>query len=120
MIKNMTGMGHVVVSNGSSSGPYVSGSTGQTMVGMVRYHNNDLQVYDGNSWLTISGGYTTIDLSGTANAAISWAMAKMEEERKLDELCKKYPGLGKARDNYEVFKRLVKAEEDLSESVQSN
>ena len=30
---------------------------------------------------------------------------KMKEEEQLDALCEKYPGLAKARDNFEMFKK---------------
>jgi hypothetical protein len=39
-----------------------------------------------------------------------WARKKKQEEARLDELCKKYPGLQKAKDNFEMFQRLVESD----------
>jgi hypothetical protein len=41
----------------------------------------------------------------------------MQEEQQLEEKCKQYPGLAKARDNFEMFKKLV--DTDHSGEVQA-
>ena len=37
-----------------------------------------------------------------------WAKRKMDEESRLDDLCRRYLGLKAARDNFELMKNLVK------------
>jgi hypothetical protein len=49
-------------------------------------------------------------LSSEAEAAIKWASEKMREDQKLEELCKKYPALQHAKDNFELIKALVQDE----------
>lgn len=119
MIKGITPSRYITVSGGSPSNPYISpGAVGS---GMMRYNGNMncIEVNDGNMWKQLEATYATVELTGEAQSILDWAKKKMYEEQQLDELCKKYPGLGKARDNYETFKRLVRAEEDVSQSVQS-
>lgn len=111
MITNITTKGNLVAYHSTSS-PYIS--PGSQSAGMVRYNTNmqQMEVYDGVSWLTI-GGTCEVSLSGEAEMIIAWAREKMLEEKRIDELCEKYPGLRKARDNYETFKRLVASEESV-------
>ena len=91
-------------------------------VGNVRFNtsNQDMEVYDGNNWLTLYRGTAFIDLSYRTKEILQWAEKKMKEEEQLDALCEKYPGLAKARDNFEMFKKLVDTDTDHSGEVQAN
>ncbi len=120
MIKGISGSGHVVVSGGSSSGPYVGNHSGNAMVGMVRYYNNNFEVYDGSSWLGISTGHTYIDLSGSANAAIAWAMSKMAEEANLEKLANEHPAVKAAYENMKRAAEQLKATIILSKDEQES
>jgi hypothetical protein len=120
MIKGITPSRYITVSGGSPSNPYISpGAVGS---GMMRYNGNMncIEINDGNMWKQLESSYATVELNVEAQAILDWAKRKMYEEQQLDELCKKYPGLGKARDNFETFKRLVDSTENLSQSVQSS
>lgn len=119
MIKSINGSRYITVSNNSSSDPYISpGSVG---AGMIRWNPNMncMEVNDGNMWKQFSVSYPTIGLSPDAEAILDWAKQKKAEEHQLDELCKKYPGLDRARSNFETFKRLVLSEESSEQTVQS-
>lgn len=120
MIKGIMGSGSVVVAGGSTSYPYIPTNDSNPIQGMLRIRNQDTQVFDGSTWQTIYGSIATVDLTPEVQSIIDWARKKKQEEAELDELCKKYPGLGKARDNFETFRRLVNSEEDVSQSVQSS
>jgi hypothetical protein len=111
MIKNIGGSGYIIVNGGNPSGPYINSNSGQSMIGMVRYHNNNLEVYDGYTWMQISTGYASIDLSSAASSAISWAMTKMAEEAKLELLSKEHPAIMAAYNN------LKRAEEQLKTTI---
>ena len=100
MIKTLSGQGHVVVQNGNPSSSYYQ--NGLPMSGMVRYYNNNFEVYDGTTWMIIQTGYATVSLSGTAEAAINWAMKQMAEEAELENLAKTHPAVLAA---YETWKR---------------
>lgn len=120
MIKGIMGGASITVSGGSSTYPYVPMNSNNPIQGMIRINGQDTQVFDGSTWQTMSASVAMIELTGEVQSIIDWARKKKQEEEKLDELCKKYPGLSKARNNFETFKRLVDAEEDLSQSVQSS
>lgn len=109
MISNINGGTHVVVTNGNPSGPYISNYNNQTMVGMVRYNNGHLEVYDGNSWLMLSTSPVNIELSGSANSAIAWAMTKMAEEAELQRLSEEHPAVKIAYENMKRAAEQLKA-----------
>lgn len=113
MIKGLTGGHYIAVTNGYASDPHINpGAVGS---GMMRYNGNMncIEINDGNIWKQLGMSYASVDLTGEAVALLDWAKKKKTEEDKIDELCKKYPGLGKARDNYEVFLKLVQSEESV-------
>ncbi len=120
MIKGIMAGTGLTVSGGSTSYPYIPTNDSNPIQGMIRIRNQDTQVFDGSSWQTVYGSIANVELTPEVQSIIDWARRKKAEEQQLDELCKKYPGLGKARDNFETFKRLVRAEEDVSQSVQSS
>jgi hypothetical protein len=109
MIKNILGKNNVIV-NYQSNTPYIS--PGAQGAGMVRYNTNtnEMEVYDGVVWKSISTS-VEVGLSGETEMLLQWAREKMLEDQRVEELCKKHPGLAKARDNYEMFKRLVDTEQ---------
>jgi hypothetical protein len=109
MLNGLIGQGHVIVSNGHSSMPYIS--PGAPSSGMVRYMNNNFEIYDGSSWQILSAAYPIVDLTGTANSAINWAMKKMTEEAELEKLAKEHPAIKAAYDN------MLKAAEQLKTTI---
>jgi hypothetical protein len=113
MIRGITGGQYITVSGGHASNPYIS--PGAVGAGMVRYNSNMncMEVNDGNMWKSLDMSYANVELTGEAQSILDWAKKKKAEEDKIDELCEKYPGLRKARDNYEVFLKLVQSEEPV-------
>lgn len=113
MIKGLTGGRYIAVSGGHVNNPYIS--PGAVGAGMMRYNSNMncMEVNDGNSWRSLETSFANVELTGEAQAILDWARKKMAEENKINELCEKYPGLRKARDNYEVFLKLVQSEESV-------
>lgn len=110
MIKGINASGpHIQVYNGDTAGLYYN--TSGMSAGMVRYYNNGFQVYDGQTWLTISHNYASVGLTESANDAINWAMEKMQEDRELQELAKKHPSVKAA---YESVQR---AQEQLKTTI---
>jgi len=93
--------------NSNSSIPYVNMSN--PSAGMVRYNGSRFEVYDGYSWLTWNQT-STISTSAELDNIVNWAKEKMLEEAKIKEMCKKFPALQKAKDNYDMIKALVENE----------
>lgn len=109
MIKGIAGTGHIVVSGGNSSTPYINNYSGNSMVGMVRYHNNNFEIYDGTAWIIMAGNFANINLSEAANAAITWAMNKMAEEAQLEKLASEHPAVKAAYENMKRASEQLKA-----------
>jgi hypothetical protein len=110
MIKSIIGSKYIHVS-GNSSGPYISpGSSG---AGMLRWNSNmnQMEVNDGNTWIALNTSVSSIELSPEVVEILEWGKKKLAEEQRIEELCKKYPGLQKAKDNFEMFKKLVENEQ---------
>ena len=88
---------YITVSN--PIGPYIS--PGADSAGMLRYHSNQMQVYDGNAWLTMGGGTnggTGVGLTSVAEVAIAWALKKMQQETAAQALAQKHPAVADAID----------------------
>ena len=109
MIKEITGGPGIVVS-GSYGRPYIS--PGAQSAGMTRYNTStqNLEVYDGNAWLTMSST-PSISLDVGTLEVIGWARTKMAEEQKLKELMEKHPGLKDTYEKFEIMKALCSKDE---------
>lgn len=97
------------VSDGETSGVFYN--TSNVSAGMLRYYNNQFQVYDGYSWLDITAKYASIGLSDYAVEAIEWSLKKMREEKRIEDIAKKNPAVQAAYDNFK------KAEEQLLTTI---
>jgi hypothetical protein len=115
MIKGLQGITGVTVSGGNTSLPYVGPNPGNPLTGMLRINGTEMEVFNGSSWQMLSTSYATVGLDQDVLDIVQWARKKRDEEFELDKMCKKYPGLAKARDSFETFKRLV--EDDYKNSI---
>ena len=68
----------------------------RTSAGMVRYNSNNFEVYDGNSWIIMSGGDAQVSLDGVTLESLQWVRRKMTEEKRLEELAKTHPSVADA------------------------
>lgn len=101
MIKSINGSNGITISGGYSTWPQFynnSASSNNTLVGQVRYNgsNQTMEVYDGTTWLTMSSGYPTVELSGEVQSILNWARAKMAEEARIKELASKHESVADA------------------------
>lgn len=119
MIKNITTGSGLQVNGNYSNWPSfyntVSG-TGNNLLGQLRYNGSsqNMEVYDGTSWLTMTGSYPTIDLAPHVQAVVAWAQIKMAEESRLKALAATHPSVAdalaaveKAQEQLEVVATLV-------------
>ena len=112
MIKGITVGSGIQINNNYVSWPsfYNSvGSSGNSLVGQMRYNGSsqNIEVYDGSTWLTMSSSYPTIELSPEVQSIINWARMKMAEELRIKELAAKHPTVADA------LKAVEKAEEQV-------
>lgn len=112
MIKNITPGSGITINNNRSTWPSFYNtvtSTGNGLVGQLRYNGSsqNLEVYDGHSWILMNSAFPTIELSPHVQAVVAWAQAKMAEETRIKELAAKHPAVADAVD------ALKKAEEQV-------
>ena len=110
MIKDVIGNSPFIqVAGGGGYGPYINMSN--PSAGMTRFNGNtqNLEVYDGSSWMGISGGVASIGLTGEAQIILSWAKQKMEDEVMLEKLAKEHTAINIALDNLKKAKTQLDA-----------
>ena len=111
MIKGIsTGTG-LTVTNGITHWPSFYNQNGSnTLVGQVRYNGSsqNMEVYDGMNWLTMSPAYPTVELAPHVQAVVAWAQTKMAEETRLKELAREHPSLKDALDALQRAEEQVK------------
>ena len=98
MIKHIHARGRYMMVIGGSSGTYVNAHSGSQGVGNLRFNttNQQMEVYDGNSWITVTGAYPQIELAPDVQAVIDWARCKMVEEERIKQLAVRHPTVADA------------------------
>ena len=101
----ITGIGgnseYINVTNSYSNVPYVSPNSSVPMMGMVRVNGQNLEVYNGSSWMMITGGYPMVDVSDQTKEILRWAEAKMNMEREIMKLVETNPTVADAYQTYQ-------------------
>lgn len=127
MIKSVIGNNGINVMGGNSSYPYINMSN--PSAGMMRYNGNNqnIEIYDGSSWMTMSGNHTIVELDTDARSLLEWARAKRAEEQYLQQQAESNPtikDLVNQRNNIDskiaMVKTLIKNNNEFAESVQSS
>jgi hypothetical protein len=107
MIKDIMASGRYVQVSGGSSSTYVNGYSGLQGVGNMRYNttSQNMEVFDGNNWITLSMGYAQIGLNGEAESLLDWARKKRDEELAWQQLAETNKAVKIALDNLEEARR---------------
>lgn len=113
MITSIMGGPGIVVSNNSSSLPYVSINPNNPIIGMMRVNNSRVEVFDGNMWIGMSTACPSVSLNQETQDLLEWIRAQRTIYMNRLEAAQRNPALLKA---LEAIKR---AEEnfDLLESI---
>ncbi len=90
MIKNINASGRYMQVSGNPGSTYVNNYSGALGVGDVRYNttNQNLEVYDGSTWIQIQSGYASVGLNAEAESLLDWARQKRDEELQIQTLAK--------------------------------
>ena len=100
MIKTINAGTGITVNNGYNTWPsfYNSPSNGNSLVGQLRYNSSgqNLEVYDGSTWIMMANMYPTIELSGDVQAVLNWAREKIHEENRIKALAAKHTAVADA------------------------
>lgn len=95
--------GRYVQVTGGSASTYVNGYSGLQGVGNMRYNtsNQNMEVFDGSSWITLNMGYAQVGLNNEAESLLDWARKKRDEELAWESLAKDNQAVKIALDNLE-------------------
>jgi uncharacterized protein YfaT (DUF1175 family) len=93
MIANIYSTNSFVTAHSTTAVTYIS--PGSPSAGLVRYLNNQMQVYDGSSWLPL-GGTAAVGLSPEAEEIMNWAREKMRAEQEARAMAEQYPAVADA------------------------
>jgi hypothetical protein len=82
---------------------------------MMRWNPNmnQIEVNDGNTWLPMTPGYATVELTPDTESLLEWARLERTKQRIREERVQNNPALRKA------YEAIVRAEEnfDLLDSI---
>ena len=83
------------------------------VTGNIRYNANisQLEVYDGHDWRMFNTSHAAVDLTTRAKEILGWAESKMHEERKLQQMLERHPGLKDLHNKLEMMKVLCHEED---------
>jgi hypothetical protein len=88
-IKSIIGGKGLVVHNGSPITPNISSyGVDNPFHGQLRMRNNDIEVWNGGSWVPLYGASTMVELDYESKSILEWAKNKMEKEKKYQEMAK--------------------------------
>jgi len=110
MIKGINQGGrYIKVVGGQPGGNYINNYSGSQGVGNMRFNttNQNIEIWDGNSWITMQTTYATVELEYEAVNLLDWAKEKRAEEQRVKELIKTNPAVKIAYEN------VLKAQEQL-------
>jgi hypothetical protein len=107
MIKGLMGTTGITVGAGNTSVPYINQNMNNPMQGMLRINGNDMQVFDGSTWINLSTSYATIGLDSDVLDIVQWARKQRDKELEYKLLAKDHPAVQHAID------AIKRAEEQL-------
>lgn len=118
MIKGVMSGSGINVIGGNVSFPYVPMNNNNPIQGMIRVSGQDLQVFDGSSWITMAASYPTIELTPDAQSLLHWAREQRDKQYKREALIKDNPALQKALEaieraeaNFDLLAKFVEHDE---------
>jgi hypothetical protein len=114
MIKGLTSGTGINVQGGLTSFPYVPMNSNNPISGMLRVNGQDMQVFDGSSWITLGASYATVELNGETQAILQWAREQRDKQQKREQriqsnpaLKNAYEAIRRAEENYDILDKIV-------------
>ena len=86
MINTINSSSKHIYAAGGASFPYVSYNSNNPAQGMLRINGNEMEVWDGNTWMKIYANSANVGLNTEAEQAIDWAIKRMKQEKEWYEL----------------------------------
>jgi hypothetical protein len=118
MIKNITSTCKYVKVEGGTPSTYVNNYNGAQLVGSLRYNTTtqQIEVYDGNSWIILNMGYASVSLSTEAESLLDWARHKRHEEQLLEKQAQESPTIKNLVDQIKEKQEQIKMVQTLLKS----
>ena len=119
MIKSITPSGRYITVSGSNANTYVNGYSGAQGVGNMRYNTStqNMEVFDGNTWITLKMDYASVGLNGEAESLLDWARKKRDEELEWQNLAATSEAVKIALDNLEQAKQQLAITAHLAKDI---
>ena len=119
MIKSITPSGRYITVSGSNANTYVNGYSGAQGVGNMRYNTStqNMEVFDGNTWITLNMDYASVGLNGEAESLLDWARKKRDEELEWQNLAATSEAVKIALDNLEQAKQQLAITAHLAKDI---
>ena len=124
MIKGITGGQGIVAGCNSMNYPYIPQNPNNPIQGMLRLNGQDMQVFDGSSWLTLNTSYATVSLDQDTQDLLQWARAQRTMAMNRMTLAQNNPAMMKAleavkraEDNFELLSKFVEPDSGYDESI---
>ena len=78
----------ITVSGGNPGSTHIGNYNNSSGAGNMRYNPNsqNIEVYDGSTWIILSAHHTNINLSDDAVSLLEWARKKRNEELEMEQL----------------------------------
>jgi hypothetical protein len=85
----------LTVSGGNPGSTYIGNYSNAPCVGNMRYNpnNQNIEVYDGSTWIILSAHHANINLSDEAVSLLEWARKKRNEELERERLAETSPAI---------------------------
>ena len=102
MIKGINQGGkYITVTGGMPGSNYVNNYSGAQGIGNMRFNtsNQNVEVWDGNNWMTLQSSYATVQLDDEAIRILDWAKKEMMKEIEIKSLAKDHPAISGAQEN---------------------
>ena len=127
MIKGISQGGrYITVTGGSPGSNYINNYSGAQGVGNMRFNtsNQNTEVWDGSSWMTLQSSYATVQLDEEAIRILDWAKNEMIKEIEIKILAKDHPAVSvayenarRAKEQLELISILAKKEYDTKKTT---
>ncbi len=123
MIKSIHASGRYMSVTGGNSSNYINNYSGAQGVGNMRFNttNQNIEVFDGNNWITLNMDHSSVGLNGEAESLLDWARKKRDEELAWESLAKDnqavkiaLENLNKARQQLDVTAKLAREYEQTT------
>ena len=114
MIKGISQGGrYISVTGGMPGSTYINSYSGAQGIGNMRFNTStqNVEVWDGNNWMTLQTSYATVQLDSEAIGLLDWAKEQRTEEWKIQELIKINPAVKIA------YEQVLKAQAQLKTTI---